>query len=53
MNKHVEAKNESNNFCHDEYIKTVLLLAYGHQKGILYVFFQNVYGSYIFYNKRI
>ena len=43
MNKHVEEK-KSKHFIHGENIKTVLSLAYGHQKGILhnFIFFQNL-----------
>ena len=34
-------------------IKTVLSLAYGHQKDILHVFFQNLYSGYTSYSKKV
>ena len=52
MNKHIETK-KNHIFCHDDYIKTVLSLAYGHQKDILHVFFQNLYSGYTSYSKKV
>ena len=60
MNKHIETKikkiKKSYNikyFCHGDYIKTDLSLAYGHQKDILHVFFKNLYSGYTFYSKKL
>ena len=54
MNKHIETKIEKiKKIKHGDYIKTDLSLAYGNQKGILLVFFKNVYSGYTFYSKKL